>query len=303
MNAVADALRIARKRRDDGGATTSTVKKTGAPHIHSGPIHSPVAGRTDHLPMHVESGSYVLPADIVSAGGEGNTIAGFKILRRMFGGEPYDGGASPYGQSAGVYGAEYAKGGAVRAAGIIFMAPQKEILLMRRAGDNHHGEWALPAGGIEKGERPQEAALRETREEAGYDHDGGLSPFMHSNREGVDFTTFLAHSDKFKPELNDEHDDYEWVKPAEALQKMKLHPGVREALEKLGKRAHKARGGSASGVPIVAAGGEWVIPPHHVVHIGDGDIDTGHIVLDKFVHHVRKELIGTLQKLPGPQRD
>lgn len=302
--AIASALRIARKPREGGGATTE-VKKTTGPHIHSGPIHSPVAGRTDHLPMHVESGSYVLPADIVSAGGEGNTIAGFKILRRMFGGQPYGGGASPYGQSGGVYGSpgEYAKGGGVRAAGIIFMSPKKEILLMRRAGANHHGEWALPAGGIEKGERPQEAALRETREEAGYDHDGGLSPFMHSKREGVDFTTYLAHSDKFTPKLNDEHDDYEWIKSTEALKSLDLHPGVREALERLGKRSAKAGGGAASGVPIVAAGGEWVIPPHHVVHIGDGDIDSGHIVLDKFVHHVRKELIGTLQKLPGPQRD
>jgi len=53
--------------------------------IHSGPIHSPVAGRTDHLPMTVASGSYVIPADIVSAIGEGNTSAGFKTINRMFG--------------------------------------------------------------------------------------------------------------------------------------------------------------------------------------------------------------------------
>jgi len=52
--------------------------------MHVGPIHSPVAGRTDHLPMTVPSGSYVIPADIVSALGEGNTMAGFKIIRQMF---------------------------------------------------------------------------------------------------------------------------------------------------------------------------------------------------------------------------
>lgn len=53
--------------------------------IHVGPIHSPVAGRTDHLPMNVPSGAYVIPADIVSALGEGNTMAGFEILNDMFG--------------------------------------------------------------------------------------------------------------------------------------------------------------------------------------------------------------------------
>lgn len=53
--------------------------------IHVGPIHSAVAGRTDHLPMNVPSGAYVIPADIVSALGEGNTMAGFEILNDMFG--------------------------------------------------------------------------------------------------------------------------------------------------------------------------------------------------------------------------
>ena len=35
------------------------------PKLHTGPIHSKVAGRTDYLPMHVPSGSYVIPADII----------------------------------------------------------------------------------------------------------------------------------------------------------------------------------------------------------------------------------------------
>jgi 8-oxo-dGTP pyrophosphatase MutT (NUDIX family) len=303
---IAIALDVARrKRRDDGGSLQTPKIKS--PNLHTGPIHSSVAGRTDHLPIHVPSGSYVLPADIVSAGGEGNTIAGFKVLRRTFGGDPYGAGSSPYGQSAGPYGETIgrATGGSVRhrAAGILFLSPEKEVLLMRRAGKDHHGEWALPAGGIEKGETPEQAARRETQEEAGYDHEGGLSPFMHSQRDGVDFTTFIAHSGKFKPKLNEEHSDAIWIKPAEADSKLPLHPGVKAALDKLGRRVAKARGGEASGVPIVAAGGEWVIPPHHVEAVGGGDIDMGHRVLDEFVKRARKELIGTLQKLPGPKRD
>jgi hypothetical protein len=58
------------------------AEKTG--NIHTGPIHSPVAGRTDHLNMHVPSGAYVIPADIVSALGEGNTMAGFRAVKMMF---------------------------------------------------------------------------------------------------------------------------------------------------------------------------------------------------------------------------
>jgi 8-oxo-dGTP pyrophosphatase MutT (NUDIX family) len=300
--AIAAALDTARKARDSGGSATTPKSKLG---FFSGPIHSHVAGRTDHLPITVESGSYVLPADIVSAGGEGSTMAGFKTLRRLFGGASYGQGVNPYGQSKGPYGEPTqgrAVGGKVKAAGILFLSPEKEVLLMRRAGknDDHVGDYAFPAGKIEQGETPEQAARRETREEAGYDHEGGLSPFMHAARGGVDFTTFVAHSPKFKPKLNEEHDEARWVKLAEA-EKLPLHPGVRAALDKL--RAGKARGGATSGVPIVAAGGEWVIPPQHVERVGGGDIDAGHKVLDGFVKQVRKELISDLQKLPPPKRD
>lgn len=75
--AVAAALSSAHPRgRAEGGTTNK---------IHVGPIHSAVAGRTDHLPINVPSGAYVIPADIVSAMGEGNTMAGFQILNDMFG--------------------------------------------------------------------------------------------------------------------------------------------------------------------------------------------------------------------------
>lgn len=79
--------------------------------LHTGPLHSTVAGRTDHLPSNVPNGSYVLPADIVSAMGEGNTMHGFKVAKRMFsgakrhfGGTPYAGDGGPYGQGATPYG-------------------------------------------------------------------------------------------------------------------------------------------------------------------------------------------------------
>lgn len=305
MSDIDVALRIARKHRDDGGIVSPDTPGVHGPKFHVGAIHSGVAGRTDHLPITVPSSSYVLPADIVSAGGSGNTLAGFKVLHRTFGGEPYAAGSAPYGQNKGVYGlpVTYARGGKIKAAGILFLSPDKEVLLMRRAGnEDHNGEWALPAGKIEAGETPEQAARRETQEEAGYEHEGGLSPFMHSDSYGVDFVTYLANSQKFAPHLNAEHDDAKWV-PINEAAKLPLHPGVKAALAKLKTRAAKAHGGESSGVPIVAAGGEFVVSPEQVRQIGAGDIDRGHRVLDAFVLRARKELIDKLGKLAPPRRD
>ena len=68
---------------------------------HTGPIRSQVPGRTDHLPVHLKSGSYVIPADIISAMGEGNTEAGFKIAKSVFdlGDLPYGVKGLPYSMS------------------------------------------------------------------------------------------------------------------------------------------------------------------------------------------------------------
>jgi 8-oxo-dGTP pyrophosphatase MutT (NUDIX family) len=267
--------------------------------------------------MTVRSGSYVLPADVVGHGAESNTIAGFSVLKRMFvgmprgegstpyrgAGGPYNSGAHPYDQGAPLpYGA-HAHGGAVKhaAAGILFSTPEDKVLLLRRAGKDHVGEWALPAGGIEKGETPAQAARRETEEEAGHSHTGALKPLLHTLREGVDFTTFVAHGKEFEPRLNHEHDGYCWITPKDALADLPLHPGVKRALEKF--REGRAAGGRSSGVPIVAAGGEFVLSPEQVKEAGAGDLERGHRVLDKWVLLMRKDLIKTLKKLPGPARN
>lgn len=75
--AIAAAMETARRSRAEGGEIDEK--------IHVGPIHSNVAGRTDHLPINVPSGAYVIPADIISSMGEGNTMAGFQIANKVFG--------------------------------------------------------------------------------------------------------------------------------------------------------------------------------------------------------------------------
>ena len=175
-------------------AALSTVRRTRAAggKVHTGAIHSAVAGRTDHLPMHVPSGAYVIPADIISAMGEGNTTAGFKVAKSIFGSPFYAakkaGAGAPYDQGGEPYGVE---------------------------GDQPYIKSELP-----------------------YDM------------------------------------------PA---------PG-------------KAEGGIAT-VPIVAAGGEYVIHPEDVVRLGKGSLDDGHKILDEFVKRMRAKTIKTLENLPGPKRD
>jgi hypothetical protein len=144
--------------------------------------------------MHVPSGSYVLPADVVSAHGEGNTSAGFKVMRRLFGGAPYGHKGGPYGQS----GAPYNQTG------------------------GPYGQSSGPYG----------------------------EPLQNQSRGG------------------------------------RATDGERD-----------------KGVPIVAAGGEYVLSPDQVRAAGKGDPDLGCRVLDEFVKRSRAKHIKTLRGLPGPAKD
>ena len=71
------------------------------------------------------------------------------------------------------------------------------------------------------------------------------------------------------------------------------------------KMPTKAEGGGVTDdlVPIVAAGGEYVITPEQVANLGKGNLDHGHKILDAFVKKTRAKTIDTLQKLPGPKKD
>lgn len=94
--ALAIAFSVARKKRATGGIAPALspgfVLRQEARGMHQGPILSSVAGRTDHHPLNVAAGSYVLPADHVSSLGQGNTANGMAVLNRMFGSS-----SGPYG--------------------------------------------------------------------------------------------------------------------------------------------------------------------------------------------------------------
>lgn len=164
---------MARQYRDAGGRARKDRI------VHHGPINVAIPGRTDRLPIHVYSGAYVLPADIVSALGEGNTLAGNRVIEKML----LDGSIS------------------------------------RKS-----------AGGV-----------------------------AHA----------LSHSQNLT--------------------------------EKYGIKGPYHDEGTL--VPVIVAGGEYIIPPEKVLEIGEGDMDQGHSVLDKFVISQRRALRSRLAKLPGPAKD
>lgn len=87
-----------RQRRDMGGATPG-FEDGGMPmpdmgggqmapngdQLQVGSIIGHSDGRADDKPISVPTGSYVIPADVVSAMGSGNTLAGMKALKSTFG--------------------------------------------------------------------------------------------------------------------------------------------------------------------------------------------------------------------------
>jgi hypothetical protein len=54
-------------------------------------------------------------------------------------------------------------------------------------------------------------------------------------------------------------------------------------------------------VPIVVAGGEYLLEPDQVESVGDGDMTKGHNALDAWVKSVRKKHISLLKSLPPPK--
>lgn len=130
----------ARPLSTGGGTFKPTYKPV---KMTTGPLISKVPGRTDLHFTHVPSGSYVIPADIVSAHGQGNTLAGMDALHKLFKmGETA--GANPMDKMRKTGG--FAKGGSPDdkhvgkpvpvklAGGEIVVPPDKVLETMRRVG-------------------------------------------------------------------------------------------------------------------------------------------------------------------------
>ncbi len=116
----------------------------------------------------------------------------------------------------------------IQAAGILFREPGGRILLLRRSqGIPYPGVWNLPAGKIDPGETPKEAAIREAVEEAGILAPAPCFVKVTVNPEtGTRFFLFTACIPPLVPRLNWESDAWAWVYPGE-MPGRSLHPGLR----------------------------------------------------------------------------
>jgi 8-oxo-dGTP pyrophosphatase MutT (NUDIX family) len=81
--------------------------------------------------------------------------------------------------------------------GVVILNPDHEVLLCHVTGQNH---WDLPKGGIDAGETPLQAAIRETREETGLRLQPecliDLGPFAYTAKKGLHlFATRLPRID------------------------------------------------------------------------------------------------------------
>lgn len=81
---------------------------------------------------------------------------------------------------------------------VVVLCPDDTIVLIKRKKDPYMGFWALPGGFVEYGERVEEAALREVREETGLkvELDHLLGVYSDPNRDPrghVVSICFIAH--------------------------------------------------------------------------------------------------------------
>lgn len=110
------------------------------------------------------------------------------------------------------------------AAGILMIDPSGKALFVKRSDT---GVWATPAGHVEQGETPWEAAKREIFEETGYPGPYfGVEEMRRSRTPERDFWLFSARIPRaFKPRLDHEHTTYKWRALGKAPKP--LHWGLR----------------------------------------------------------------------------
>lgn len=87
--AVAIALKESRKYARGGSVAPTPKFATKVAKLTSGGLNSALPGRSDKLGLGAKPGSFVVPADVVSAAGQGNSQAGMKVLDGMFKSGPY----------------------------------------------------------------------------------------------------------------------------------------------------------------------------------------------------------------------
>lgn len=124
----------------------------------------------------------------------------------------------------------------VHVAGCYLEIDHKLLLLQRSLGKSEGGNWTVPAGKLEPGETPEQAAKRELYEETGIlIEDSHLqklkSLYIHKPEIDYVYHLFKVHF-ILTPAvvLSDEHQTYKWASAAD-LEEMPLIEGGKESLQ------------------------------------------------------------------------
>lgn len=113
----------------------------------------------------------------------------------------------------------------------------KRYLLIRRSGKYLTGTWQMVSGGVHEGETAYQAALREIKEETGFDQCRLYSAdivetFYFKPKDAIAFVpVFVAFVDRKEPVhlAPNEHDAYEWLNFEEAMERL-VFEGQKRAL-------------------------------------------------------------------------
>ena len=104
-------------------------------------------------------------------------------------------------------------------ASIVFVINKTDkVLVLKRSDESASfpAHWALPGGKIEPGEGPEGAAVREVMEETQIQLDKESLNFLYKMIRGEkEFFFFWATIDSAFPVIDDEHQDWMWVKREE----------------------------------------------------------------------------------------
>ena len=132
----------------------------------SGLVMSPIGGRSDHIPLNLPSGSYVMPADVISGMGQGNTLSGGHAFDSMIHGGPFGtklpmpklGGTMPKpGSMPKMLGAQhFSRGGRTRGRIPVIVAGGERIVSPEEV-------MALSGGDIDKGHKLLDRFVVEAR--------------------------------------------------------------------------------------------------------------------------------------------